>query len=137
MPRHATASAMVVGPRGIILHKHKKFNAWIQPGGHIDPGESPWDSALREGIEETGLQLAHPNHTPLLFHISCHQAGEHFHLDSQYLFLGGNEDPSPPEGESQEIGWFDLESARVVADESMKDVLDNLVFTDLSVFGIE
>ena len=135
-PRHATASAMVVGPRGIILHKHKKFNAWIQPGGHIDPGESPWDSAIREGREETGLQLVHPNATPLLFHISCHPAGEHFHLDSQYLVLGGKEDPSPPEGESQEISWFDLERAREVADKSMKDPLDTLEGIDLSEFGL-
>lgn len=34
---------------------HKK---WVLPGGHIEPGESIMDSAIREGQEETGLKLA-------------------------------------------------------------------------------
>jgi 8-oxo-dGTP pyrophosphatase MutT (NUDIX family) len=32
---------------------------WEVPGGHLDPGESPLDAAVRELAEETGLDL-HP-----------------------------------------------------------------------------
>ena len=39
-PVHVTASALVVGPRGLLLHVHKRLGRWMQPGGHIDPGES-------------------------------------------------------------------------------------------------
>lgn len=30
---------------------------WEWPGGHIDPGETPWDGAMREWQEETGNKL--------------------------------------------------------------------------------
>src|SRR5260221_14578866 len=54
-PTHLTASAVVVGPEGVLLHRHKRLRKWLQPGGHIDPGEAPWQAALREVAEETGL----------------------------------------------------------------------------------
>ena len=50
---HVTASAIVVGPRGVLLHRHRRLHRWLQPGGHLDPGEYPTDAALREGEEET------------------------------------------------------------------------------------
>ncbi|MFH8553139.1 NUDIX hydrolase [Streptomyces celluloflavus] len=31
---------------------------WQWPGGNMDPGETPWDCAVREGLEETGLYFA-------------------------------------------------------------------------------
>ncbi|HEX6658055.1 MAG TPA: NUDIX domain-containing protein, partial [Ilumatobacter sp.] len=54
---HVTASAIVVGVRGVVLHKHKRLGLWLQPGGHIDPGEAPWRAAIREAQEETGLPV--------------------------------------------------------------------------------
>ena len=53
-PTHVTASALVVGPRGVVLHRHRVLGIWVQPGGHIDPGETPWDAAVRETAEERG-----------------------------------------------------------------------------------
>src|SRR5215510_3939162 len=47
-PVHVTGSAIVVGDRGVVLHRHKRLGIWLQPGGHIDPGEWPWEGALRE-----------------------------------------------------------------------------------------
>ena len=48
---HVTSSAIVVGPRGILLHRHKRLGIWLQPGGHIDTGEDPADTAVRETME--------------------------------------------------------------------------------------
>ena len=56
-PVHVTGSGFVVGPRGVVLLKHKRLGFWLQPGGHIDPGETPWDAAKRECCEETGLDV--------------------------------------------------------------------------------
>ena len=32
-PTHVTASGIVVGPRGTVLHRHKRLGIWMQPGG--------------------------------------------------------------------------------------------------------
>jgi 8-oxo-dGTP pyrophosphatase MutT (NUDIX family) len=47
---HVTGSAVVVSTdrRRVLLHKHKRLGMWLQPGGHIDPDELPWDGSLRE-----------------------------------------------------------------------------------------
>src|SRR5262245_44907890 len=59
-PVHVTGSAIVVGARGVVLHLHKRLGIWLQPGGHLHAGEQPWDAALREAREETGLPVQHP-----------------------------------------------------------------------------
>ncbi|HEY4609983.1 MAG TPA: NUDIX domain-containing protein, partial [Ilumatobacteraceae bacterium] len=45
-PTHVTASAIVTGEGGVVLHLHKRLSIWLQPGGHIDAGEAPWQAAL-------------------------------------------------------------------------------------------
>ena len=110
-PVHVTGSAIVTGPRGVVLLRHKRLGLWLQPGGHIDPGETPWDAALREAEEETGLAVRFTDvgsdGVPRLVHVDVHPGGRgHTHLDLRYLVDGGAADPEPPVGESQEIGWF-------------------------------
>jgi 8-oxo-dGTP pyrophosphatase MutT (NUDIX family) len=56
-PVHVTGSAIVLGPRGVLLLRHRRLGIWLQPGGHLDAGETPWDAALRESAEETGLDV--------------------------------------------------------------------------------
>ena len=41
----------------ILLTKRKDFGVWCLPGGHIDPGESVAQAAIREVSEETGLKI--------------------------------------------------------------------------------
>lgn len=115
-PVHVTGSAIVVGRRGVVLLRHKRLGLWLQPGGHVDPGETPWDGARREAQEETGLEVVFAtvdaDGVPPLVHVDVHPGGRgHTHLDLRYLVLAGDDDPAPPEGESQEIGWFDWPAA--------------------------
>lgn len=98
-PVHVTGSAILTGPRGTVLHWHKRMGGWMQPGGHIDAGETPWAAALRETQEETGIAVRHPSDGPRLLHLDAHPAGPHFHLDLRYLLLSGDDDPAPPPGE--------------------------------------
>lgn len=131
-PVHVTGSAIVVGPRGVLLLKHKRLGIWLQPGGHIDPGETPWAAALREAQEETGLDVgfAGPvdeDGVPELIHVDVHAGGRgHTHLDTRYLLDGGDADPAPPEGESQEIAWFSWQDAIDLADDGVRTVLEHL-----------
>lgn len=115
-PVHVTGSAIVVGPRGVVLLRHKRLGLWLQPGGHVDRGETPWEGALREAREETGLAVAFASTgddgVPELVHVDVHPGGRgHTHLDLRYVVHAGDADPDPPEGESQEIAWFDWPAA--------------------------
>ncbi len=105
---HITGSAIVVGSRGTVLLEHKRLGMWLQPGGHVDLGESPWDAALREAREETGLNVRFTEQPPRLVHVDVHQGGRgHTHLDLRYLLDGGDADPAPPPDESQQVEWLD------------------------------
>lgn len=59
-PSHAPT---VTGAGGIVFSAHNRVlvlkhqsGAWVFPKGHIDPGESALEAALREVQEEAGVQ---------------------------------------------------------------------------------
>ena len=102
-PTHVTASGIVVGRRGTVLHRHKKLGIWMQPGGHIDPGETPEEAALREATEELGLSIAHPSTGPRLLHVDVHEAAAgHTHLDLRDLLLGADDDQGKRQVEKED-----------------------------------
>ena len=127
---HVTGSAIITGPRGVVLHFHKRLHMWLQTGGHVDLRETPWQAALRESVEETGLPLAHPQSGPHFVHLDVHPAAKgHTHLDLRYLLVLADEDdaePAPPPGESQEVRWFSWDEAIAVADDGLIDALRRL-----------
>ena len=58
MPRHAErrpGAALILTRRSSKLRSHP--GQWALPGGRIDPGETPEQTALREMREEIGLDL--------------------------------------------------------------------------------
>jgi 8-oxo-dGTP pyrophosphatase MutT (NUDIX family) len=129
-PTHVTGSAIVLGPKGVLLHRHKRLALWLQPGGHLEPGESPWDAARREAQEETGLDLcllppAGAGPVPALAHVDVHEGGRgHTHLDLRYqMRVAGDDDPRPPPGESQDVRWFDWREAIDIADPGLSGFL--------------
>jgi len=123
-PVHVTASSIVIGSRGTVLHRHRRLGRWLQPGGHVDSGEAPEAAALREGREETGLMLEHPPAGPLLLHVDVHPASlGHTHLDLRYLVLGPDDDPAPAPGESQDVAWFEWDAAEALADDALLGAL--------------
>ena len=42
----------------IFIVHHKKAKSWVFPGGHIDKGETPPQTAIRETAEELGITNA-------------------------------------------------------------------------------
>jgi 8-oxo-dGTP pyrophosphatase MutT (NUDIX family) len=126
-PTHITGSAFIVGPRGIVLLRHKRLGIWVQPGGHVDPGETPWEAAQREAVEETGLPVRFLGSAPELAHVDVHEGGRgHTHLDLRYLLEAADAEPDPPADESQEVGWFAWDEARRRAEPGMLGILDAL-----------
>jgi len=57
MQREYTATAYLFDGDRTLLIKHPKLHMWLPPGGHLEPGEMPHEGALREVLEETGLEI--------------------------------------------------------------------------------
>jgi 8-oxo-dGTP pyrophosphatase MutT (NUDIX family) len=93
-PGHFTASAFVLSPSGdeLLLIYHEKFRRWLQPGGHVEPGDANIVAAAqREVEEETGLRRYTPEGTGL-FDVDVHRIParradpEHRHFDARVCF---------------------------------------------------
>jgi 8-oxo-dGTP pyrophosphatase MutT (NUDIX family) len=116
---HVTASAIVVSDAGdkVALHLHKRLGMWLQPGGHIDAGETPAEGALREAEEETGLPVRHEDGNGLFVHVDVHAGPKgHTHHDLRYVVRAPEVPMNPAEGESPDARWFTWDEAIEIAD---------------------
>jgi 8-oxo-dGTP pyrophosphatase MutT (NUDIX family) len=109
---HLTASGFVFKNDSILLIKHRYLKVWLQPGGHIDSGETPNVAAQREVLEETGWVTKYLG-DGVPFDIDVHLIPDnpikseksHWHIDCGYVLHPVEYvDASDPE----ETKWFDL-----------------------------
>lgn len=122
---HITCSAWIVdGPLDqAVLVRHRRLARWVQPGGHIEAMETPFQAAAREAAEETGLQGLIP-WSQELFHLSVHRFPEgkdgpaHFHYDLRYLFLAPGVSELPGSAESDGVKWVRLDELQDFSDEA-------------------
>ena len=55
-PKHLIAYFVVVDGDHLLLVDHINAELWLPTGGHVDPGEHPRDTALREASEELSIK---------------------------------------------------------------------------------
>lgn len=121
-PVHVTASAIVVSDAGdkVALHLHKRLGIWLQPGGHIEPGETVAEAALREAHEEIGVPVRHHRDGGLFVHVDVHPGPRgHTHHDLRFLVRAAEVEPRPGAGESPDVAWFGWDEALTMADEGL------------------
>ncbi len=59
MKREFTATCYILDEekQQVLLIYHRKLKKWLPAGGHVDPHEIPCDTARREALEETGIEV--------------------------------------------------------------------------------
>lgn len=121
--RHFTATTYVVCDGATALHDHPRLGIKIPPGGHVDRGELPHETALRETKEETGLSveliddsptidapagrsLPQPRHL-MLYDINVYDDGAvgHQHIDHVYFAVAEDRTIEPEDGEVGPDAW--------------------------------
>ncbi len=114
IPRQFTATGFVVNGDATLLHWHHRVQAWLPPGGHVEPDEDPVQAALREVKEETSLDVeiiptqplpkisnldqVTPPRTILVEDVYDQKVGKHQHIDMIYFCRLEGPRPSAPEG---------------------------------------
>ena len=133
---HATASALVVHPPTgrVLLRWHARQRAWLQIGGHADPGETdPLAVALREGREETGLTDLVPWPGPGLVHVVVVPVpagkGEpaHEHADLRFVLATAEPERARPERPDAPLRWLTVPGAtELTAEPNLRETIDRV-----------
>ena len=135
-PLHLTSSALVVHPPSgrVLLRWHERQQAWLQVGGHGDPGEvDPLAIALREGVEETGLTDLRPwpdGAAPTLVHAvvvdvpANTKEPAHQHGDLRYLLATAEPDAIRAEDEGAPLQWVSIDEAlALTTEENLRETI--------------
>lgn len=95
--RDFVAGAFIVRGNEVLFLNHKKLDMWLMPGGHVEDGETPDETAVRETLEETGFEIDIIGEErsfegfsaidiPTPFNINLHEIEKgHWHCDFQYI----------------------------------------------------
>ena len=115
-PDVVAAGAVVVrkGPRGreVLLVHRPQYDDWAWPKGKQDPGEHVTTTAVREVLEETGVEIRLDR--PLPRHLYAVSGGR---AKSVHYWVGrvvGDDDVSGyvPNDEIDRVSWFGVDAAR-------------------------
>jgi 8-oxo-dGTP pyrophosphatase MutT (NUDIX family) len=121
LPLHVTASALIVHPPTgrVLLRWHQRQQAWLQVGGHGDPGETnPLDIVTREAEEETGLTDLAPWPDAEIKQVVIVDVppgkGEpaHQHADVRFFMATSTPDAIRAENAEAQLRWLTVPQAR-------------------------
>lgn len=123
-PDHLTAGAIVVSPDGgaVLLNHHRKADAWLAFGGHLEPGDSSLaDGARRELVEESGLTSFDFDDEPLSLDAHavefCSDRGTVHHLDVRFLATAVPDASHATSEESHDVRWWPVDDLPVTFDD--------------------
>jgi 8-oxo-dGTP pyrophosphatase MutT (NUDIX family) len=117
---HVTASAVIARPDGgaFLLVHHRRLDRWLQPGGHVEPGDpTVFEAARREALEETGTRRFESPIGDRILDVDVHpippsaDRPAHVHFDLRHLLTTSQERFEVQAEEVRRAAWFTLEEA--------------------------
>jgi 8-oxo-dGTP pyrophosphatase MutT (NUDIX family) len=122
LTRDFAATVFVVWHGQIALHKHQKLGLWLPAGGHVELNELPNEAAVREVLEEMGVQIkleaeyglelpdgvSSPRMLPTPRGVQLEQiANDHEHID--LIYFGHPLEPYDGALKAR-FAWYDIEA---------------------------
>ena len=135
-PLHVTASALIVHPpsQQVLLRWHARQQAWLQVGGHGDPGEvDPLPIAVREGREEAGLDdlVAWPDggivHVVIVPVPAAKNEPAHEHADIRFVLATAHPERARPENPTAALRWLTIPAAKATTGQAnLRETLERV-----------
>lgn len=131
-PDHVTAGVLVLSADldHVLLNLHRKAQRWFAFGGHCERDDlSLAGSALREGLEESGLASLHLDPVPV--HLDEHEVGfcdprgTVRHLDVRFTALAPEGAVHRVSEESLDVRWWPV----TALPEGLEDEMHELIAT--------
>lgn len=103
----------------LLLARRVDNDLWVLPGGKIELGETVSEAAVREVLEETGIEAAVTGFAAIYTdpgHVIAYDDGtvlQEFSITLRGRALNGSQPLRTQAGETSEVGWFttaDLEN---------------------------
>ncbi len=118
-PKHLAVYVALVDEarRSVMLVDHVKAGVWLLPGGHVDPGEDPRETAVRETAEELGIEARFNERfgggEPFFLSVTqTRGAGSHTDVTFWFVVRGDEEqEVTPDPREFRGVRWFPLDAS--------------------------
>jgi len=86
-PQHLVSYFVGIDAGHVLLVDHRKAELWLPPGGHVEPGEHPRDTVLREAREELGIDAEFWSPRPLLLSQAQTRGDHDRHVDVSFWYV--------------------------------------------------
>lgn len=137
-PKHLVSYFVVIDPlhKSLLLADHVKAQLWLPSGGHVEPGEDPKTTVIREVREELGKEAVFLRSNDKPFFVTVNQTvgltPGHTDVSLWYLLRGHLHDHlNFDRREFNDVAWFSfeeiLQSSPVIFDRHMHRFTQKLI----------
>ena len=107
-PKHLVSYFVVVDVGHVLLVDHRNAQLWLPTGGHVEQGEHPRTTVVRELAEELGFAASHIIAEPLMLTTTTvGLTAGHTDVSLWYVVrVNRNQEMSFDEQEFNEVRWF-------------------------------
>jgi 8-oxo-dGTP diphosphatase len=129
-PMHLVSYFAVIDADHVLLVDHRNAGLWLPTGGHVEPGEHPRDTVVRELQEELNLAPRGPVGAPVM--VTCTTTvgltAGHRDVSLWYVVEGSRKQPLTFDAQEFEaVQWFRFDAVPFQrSDPQMRRFIDKL-----------